>query len=74
MHRCATAVGLVGYAVWCIVYAAVALVTCVIVVLPFLLLVALDALIGERTPAGPLTIVPPAPPQQPVSAFTQRAA
>jgi hypothetical protein len=76
MHRCATAVGLVGYAAWCIVYAVVALVTCVIVVLPFLLLVALDALVGERAPAGSFVIAPPAPPQQPASLprFTQRAA
>lgn len=76
MHRCATAVGLVGYAAWCVVYAVVALVTCVIAVLPFLLLVTLDALVGERAPAGSFAIVPPAPPQQPVSVpvFTHRAA
>lgn len=76
MHRCATAVGLVGYVAGCVVYAVVALVTCVIVVLPFLLLVALDTLVGERAAAGSLAIVPPAPPQQPVSVpvFTQRAA
>ncbi len=76
MHRCATAVGLVGYAAWCVVYAVVAVVTCVIAVLPFLLLVALDALVGERAPVGSSVIAPPAPPQQPVSVpiFTQRAA
>ena len=76
MHRCATAVGLVGYAAWCVVYAFIALVTCVIVGLPILLLVALDAVVGERAPAGSLAIVPPAPPQQPVSvpALTRRAA
>ena len=76
MHRCATAVGLVGYAAWCVVYAIVALVACVIVGLPLLLLFALDAVVGERAPAGSLTIVPPAPPQQPVSVpvFTHRAA
>ena len=48
MHRCARVAALVGYAAWCVVYAVVALVTCVIVGLPILLLVTLDALVGER--------------------------
>ena len=76
MHRCARAVGLVGFAVWCVVYALVALVVCVISVLPLLLLVALDAIVGERAPEGELTVVPPAPPQQPVavSIWSRRAA
>ena len=76
MHRCATALGLVGYGAWCVVYAVVALVTCVIVVFPFLVLVALDALVGERAPESSFAIAPPAPPQQPVSVpvFTRRAA
>jgi hypothetical protein len=67
MHQCAKAAGLVGFAVWCVVYLSVALVVCVIFVLPFLLLVALDALVGERAPEGALTVAPPAPPQQPVA-------
>ncbi len=76
MHRCATAVGLVGYVAWCVVYAIVALVACVIVGLPLLLLVALDAVVGDRATGSSLAIVPPAPPQQPVSVplFTHRAA
>jgi hypothetical protein len=76
MHRCGRAAALVGYAAWCVVYAVVALVTCVIVGLPILLLVTLDALVGERAPDSSFTMVPPAPPQQPVSVrtLTHRAA
>jgi hypothetical protein len=67
MHRCTRAAGFVGFAACCVVYLSVALVVCVILVLPFLLLVALDALVGERAPQRALTVAPPAPPQQPVA-------
>jgi hypothetical protein len=69
MYRCARAAGFLGFAVWGVVYVLVLLVVC-ISVLPFLLLFALDALVGERAPEGALTFVPPAPPRQPVAVST----
>lgn len=76
MHRCTRVVGLAGFAAWWVVYLLVALVVCVIFVLPFLLVVALDALVGERAPEDALTVAPPAPPQQPVATtiWSRRAA
>jgi len=76
MHRWERAAALAGFAVWCVAYALVTIVVCVILVFPFLLLVALDALVGEPVPVGPLAAVPPAPPRQPIAVpvLSRRAA
>jgi hypothetical protein len=76
MHRSARAAAGTGYAVSRVVVAVVAFVVCVIFVLPFLLLVVLDELVGERAPMRTLTVVPPAPPQRPaeVPVWSHRAA
>jgi hypothetical protein len=54
----------------------VAFVVCVVFILPFLLLVVIDELVGERAPRGALTVVPPAPPRRPaaVPVWSHRAA
>jgi hypothetical protein len=75
MHRCRIAAWLVGVVVWGVAYAVVSLVICVIFVLPFLFVLALDALVGERRAPNVIKIAPPAPPQRPKSvAFATRRA
>ena len=76
MHRWERAAALAGFAVWCVAYVLVTVVVCVILVLPFLVLVALDALVGEPVPVETLAAVPPAPPQQPIAVpvWSRRAA
>jgi hypothetical protein len=78
-HRCGRAAEFVGCAASttvALLVVFVGVVICAIFVLPFLLLFALDELIGERATTGVLTIVPPGPPQQPaaVPAWARRAA
>ena len=76
MHRCAKAAAGAGYAVSRVVVVLIAFVVCVVFVLPFLLLVVLDELVGERAPMRTLTVVPPAPPRRPATApvWSHRAA
>ena len=71
MRRCEVAVGLVGVAVWCIVYALVSFVIFLTLAVPFALLFVLDALAGERA-SDVVADAPPAPPQQPVAATSAR--
>jgi hypothetical protein len=66
MRRCEIAVGLVGVAVWSIVYALVSFVIFLTLAVPFSLLFVLDALAGERT-SDIIDAAPPAPPEQPVA-------
>jgi len=70
MRRCEIAVGLVGVAVWAVVYALVSLVIFLTLAVPFGLLFVFDALVGERASDGFVDAAPPAPPQQPVAAPT----
>ena len=65
MRRCGSAAGLVGIAVWYVAYALVYVVICLTLAVPFGLLFVLDTLVGERAPEPKMTVVPPAPPQQP---------
>jgi hypothetical protein len=67
MRRCGIAAGVIGFAVWCIAHALVSLVIWIIVAVPIGLLLAFDALAGERSISPTLTAVPPAPPRQPVA-------
>ena len=66
MRRCETAAGLVGIAAWCVAYALISLVIWVTFAVPFGLLFALDALVGERAKPA-MSVAPPAPPQRPVA-------
>jgi hypothetical protein len=76
MHRCAKAASFVGLLVWLLVSALITLVSCVVFLLPFLLLLALDALVGDRAEYNAFSVSPPAPPQRPfaVSRWSRRAA
>lgn len=67
MRRCRMAAGLVGLAAGCVAYAVIAFVICLTFAVPFGLLFALDALVGERAPKRVMAIAPPAPPQQPIA-------
>ncbi len=67
MRRCEIAVGLVGVAVWAVVYALVSLVIFLTLAVPFGLLFVLDTLVGERASDAFVDVAPPAPPQQPVA-------
>jgi hypothetical protein len=67
MRRCGIAAGVIGFVVWCVAQALVSLVIWIIVAVPIGLLFAFDALAGERSINRTLTIVPPAPPRQPVA-------
>jgi hypothetical protein len=69
MRRCEIAVGLVGVAVWAVVYALVSLVIFLTLAVPFALLFVLDTLVGERGSVD-IGVAPPAPPQQPVAVTT----
>lgn len=66
MRRCGITAGLIGFFVWCVAHALVSFLMWVVFAVPFGLLFALDALAGEHAPAPALTLVPPAPPRQPV--------
>jgi hypothetical protein len=70
MRRCEIAVGLVGVAVWALVYALASLVIFLTLAVPFALLFVLDALVGER--ALDVVDAPPVPPQHPVAATSAR--
>jgi hypothetical protein len=76
MHRCAKAASFVGLVVWLLVSALITLVSCVVFLLPFLLLLALDALVGDQAEYDALSAAPPVPPQPPftVSRWSRRAA
>ena len=76
MHRCAKAASFVGVVVWFLVSVLITLVSCVVFLLPFLLMLALDALVGDRAEDHALSVSPPAPPQRPfaVSRWARRAA
>jgi hypothetical protein len=76
MHRCEKAASFVGLVLWLLVSALITLVSCVVFLLPFVLLLALDALLGDRSADDALTVSPPAPPQQPfaVPRWSRRAA
>jgi hypothetical protein len=67
MRRCEIAVGLVGVAMWAVVYALVSVVIFLTLAVPFGLLFVLDALVGERASDSFADAAPPAPPQQPVA-------
>jgi hypothetical protein len=71
MRRCEIAVGLVGVAVWSIVYALVSFVIFLTLAVPCSLLFVLDALSGERA-SDMVVHAPPAPPQQPVAVTSAR--
>jgi hypothetical protein len=71
MRRCEIAVGLVGVAVWSIVYALVSFVIFLTLAVPFALLFVLDALAGEGA-SDTADHAPPAPPQQPVAVTSTR--
>jgi hypothetical protein len=70
MRRCEIAVGLVGVAVWAVVYALVSLVILLTLAVPFGLLFVLDTLVGERASDAFVDAAPTGPPQQPVAAST----
>jgi hypothetical protein len=65
MRRCGIAAGLVGVAAWWVAYAMVEFLICLTFALPFAVMFVVDALVGERASKPTLTVVPPAPPQQP---------
>ena len=67
MRRCRWAAGLVGVAAWYVACALVSFVVCLTFAVPFGLLFALDALVGERESRPTMRVVPPAPPRQPVA-------
>jgi hypothetical protein len=71
MRRCEIAVGLMGVAVWALVYALVSLVIFLTLAVPFALLFVLDTLVGER--ALDVVDAPQVPPQQPVAATSARS-
>jgi hypothetical protein len=75
MHRCAKVASFVGFLAWLLVSALITLVACVVFLLPFLIMLGLDALVGDRAGES-LTASPPAPPRQPfaVSSWPRRAA
>ena len=73
MRRCEIAVGLVGVAVWTVVYALVSLVIFLTLAVPFGLLFVLDTLVGERASERFVDAAPPAPPQQPVAVSSRHA-
>jgi hypothetical protein len=52
------------------------LVSCVVFLLPFVLMLVLDALVGDGPANDAITVTPPAPPRQPfaVSRWSRRAA
>jgi hypothetical protein len=72
MRRCGVVIGLIGVAAGCVAYALVSLVICLTIAVPFGLLFVLDALVGERAPTPVMTVVPPAPPRQPVAVPSNR--
>ncbi|MDQ1532913.1 MAG: hypothetical protein QOF28_674 [Actinomycetota bacterium] len=76
MHRCAKAVSFLGLLVWLLVSALITLVSCIVFLLPFLLMLALDAIVGDQTEYDALSASPPAPPQRPfaLSRWSRRAA
>jgi hypothetical protein len=75
MHRCEKAASAVGLVIWLFVSAVITVVACVVFLLPFLLMVVLDVIVGDRAEADPLTVAPPAPPQQPFAvSWARRAA
>jgi hypothetical protein len=67
MRRCGIAAGLVGVAAWWVAYAFVEFLICLTFALPFAVMFIFDAIIGERASAPTLSVVPPAPPQQPLA-------
>ena len=72
MHRWEKAASAVGLLIWLLVSAVITLVACVVFLLPFLVLVALDAIVGDRRADA---VAPPAPPRQPFSvSWARRAA
>jgi hypothetical protein len=71
MRRCEIAVGLVGVAVWSIVYALVSFVIFLTLAVPCALLFVLDALAGEHA-SDMVVDAPPAPPQQPIAVTAAR--
>jgi hypothetical protein len=76
MHRCEQAASFVGCVVWLLVSALITLVSCVVFLLPFVLMLVLDALVGDGPANDAITVTPPAPPRQPfaVSRWSRRAA
>ena len=74
MRRCGIAAGVIGFAAWCVAHALVSLLVWVIVAIPFGVLLALDALSGEPAAYPTLSVVPPAPPRQPVALRPKRLA
>jgi hypothetical protein len=76
MHHCEKVASFVGFVIWFLVSALITVLSSVVFLLPFLLMLALDALVGDRAERDALSVSPPAPPQQPfaVSTWSQRAA
>jgi hypothetical protein len=67
MRRCGIAAGLAGVAAWWVAYAMVEFLICLTFALPFAVMFLLDAVAGDRASKPALTVVPPAPPRQPLA-------